>query len=113
MDVRSTKRWKLIQVAAWTYVVVIGGATAYGNNIYPHGPAIHTGEYVCRNDDRGPCGEATIENSRRLNVPAWVKLARANESGVFLSLIAVALLAVYAGDRHKKQVAGDGDNPGP
>ena len=84
------------------YVLLVGGITGYGNNFFPHGPAIPTGDYVCENDDRGPCHEATLEDTRNLNVPAWVKFERDNESAVLLSLLGVAVFAIYAGSKREE-----------
>ena len=77
-------------------MIVVAGITGYGNNFYPHGPAISTGDYICENEDRGPCHENTFEDTRRVNVPGWVKFIRKNESGIFLSLMALAIFALYA-----------------
>lgn len=98
----SPKLWKFLQIIAWAYVLVVGGITAYGNNFYPHGPAIPTGDVVCENDDRGPCHETSIEDTRNLNVPDWVKYERDNESAIFLSLLAAAIFAFYAGSKREE-----------
>lgn len=63
----------------------------------PHGPMIDTGDIVCQNDDRGPCGEKYIEDTRGLDIPNWAKVLR--ESGVML-LFGLAFAGICAGRKN-------------
>ncbi len=63
-------------VMVWWILVISIGLTIYVNYFMPHGPSYPTGEIVCQNDDRGPCGEEYKEDMRNLNIPNWAKFMR-------------------------------------
>jgi hypothetical protein len=67
---------RLLGLAAWALFFVTGGLTYYVNHYMPHGPSYPTGEIVCENDDRGPCGEEYKEDMRRVPIPEWAKFLR-------------------------------------
>lgn len=76
----------------WLIFVVIMGLTIYVNYSLPHGSSYATGEIVCQNDGRGPCGEQYKEDMRGLDIPEWAKFLRGH---VTLFLIGLPLLAWY------------------
>jgi hypothetical protein len=63
----------------WIGFVVISGLVFYVNHYLPHGPSYSTGEYVCINDDRGPCSLEYKEYLRNLNIPNWAKFFKKSE----------------------------------
>lgn len=100
MTTKHPKLWKTIQVLAGLYVLLWLVLGIYGNHYFPHGPYIPTGEYQCANDGRGPCGEITVEDTRNLDVPDWVKFLRDNDSELMLLIMmAMFTLALYAGSK--------------
>jgi len=52
--------------------------TVYVNYNMPRGPKYYTGEIVCMNDGRGPCGEEMREDLSELDIPLWAKFLRQN-----------------------------------
>jgi hypothetical protein len=60
------------------------GMTFYVNHNMPHGPSYPTGDVVCENDGRGPCGPEYKEDMRDLNIPDWAKALRESFIVVFL-----------------------------
>ena len=83
--------------------VIIFGLTTYVNWYMPHGPMIDTGDVVCRNDDRGPCSEAYIEDTRNLDIPEWAKFLRTSENE--LLIFGLAFAAVYVSHRTSRDSA--------
>lgn len=71
--------------------------TFYVNWYMPHGPKYPTGEIVCQNDDRGPCGEQYKEDTRNLDIPEWAKFLRTSEA----TLLVMGLLfaGIVVGNR--------------
>lgn len=64
---------RAVEICLWSLFVISMVAGYIANHNYPKGPEYSTGDYVCENDDRGPCHEQFIEDTRNLNVPVWVK----------------------------------------
>jgi hypothetical protein len=62
--------------ASWVALCLLLIATYYVNHYMPHGPMYDTGDVVCENDGRGPCGEEYIEDTHQLNIPDWAKFVR-------------------------------------
>ena len=52
--------------------------------IYLEAPMVPTGDYVCKNDDRGPCGEKYIEDVRDLDIPNWAKFFKKSDGEILL-----------------------------
>ena len=89
-----------ISITIWSAFVIIFGLGYYVNHYMPHGPMIDTGDVVCQNDDRGPCGEKYIEDTRDLNIPSWAKFLR--ESGT-ISLFGLAFAGICAGKKNNER----------
>lgn len=70
---------KVLAVATWTAFLITTFLLYYSNHNFPRGPMIDTGDVVCQNDDRGPCGEKFIEDTRNLNIPEWTKFFKRSE----------------------------------
>ena len=62
----------------WTMFVITLVSVFYVNYFLPHGPSYSTGEYVCQNDERGPCSEQFKEDMSGLDIPDWAKFIREN-----------------------------------
>lgn len=52
--------------------------TFYVNYYMPRGPQYPSGDIVCMNDGRGPCGEEMLEDTSNLNIPNWATFLRKN-----------------------------------
>ncbi len=52
--------------------------TYYVNHYMPHGSMHLTGDIVCMNDGRGPCGEERVEDLSKIDIPDWAKFLRSN-----------------------------------
>ena len=63
----------VLAIIIWVAFSIVGGLIYYVNHYLPHGPSYSTGEYVCMNDDRGPCSLEYKEDLRNLNIPNWAK----------------------------------------
>lgn len=86
--------WRCAAGAIWLAAISLGGGIYYVNHYLPHGPMYATGEVVCQNDDRGPCGEEHKEDYRRLDIPDWAKLLKGSEAELLLmSLVVAGILA--------------------
>ena len=70
---------QILKITIWTIFIVVTGLTVYVNYYLPHGPSYPTGDIVCQNDDRGPCGEQYKEDLRELHIPDWAKFLRVAE----------------------------------
>lgn len=75
---------KMLAIIIWSAFIIILGLTVYVNYYLPHGPSYSTGEIICRNDDRGPCGEQYAEDLRGLDIPRWAKFLRQSEGEILL-----------------------------
>lgn len=96
MNTKHPRMWKGVQVLASTYVFLWLVLGIYGNHYFPHGPYIPTGEYECANEGRSPCREITIEDTRNLDVPDWVKFLRDKENELMLLMMVMFILALHA-----------------
>lgn len=92
---------KKICVTIWIICAVWISAGFYTNHYFPHGPLIDTGDVVCQNDDRGPCGESYIEDTRKLAVPDWVKFFRTSEAELLLFGLVFAGIIASATPQNK------------
>ncbi|MCX6806693.1 MAG: hypothetical protein NT135_01040 [Candidatus Berkelbacteria bacterium] len=79
----NKKYWLILAVIIWATFILVSGLAYYVNHYLPHGSSYPTGEVVCRNDDRGPCGEEYKEDLRGLNIPNWAKFFR-NDNWILL-----------------------------
>ena len=73
---------KVLAIATWTAFLITTFLFYYSNHNFPRGPMIDTGDVVCQNDDRGPCGEKFIEDTRNLNIPEWAKFFKRSEGSL-------------------------------
>lgn len=89
-DIIKGKLRKILAVTIWTVFIAIFALGFYVNHYLPHGPSYPTGDVVCQNDDRGPCGEQYKEDLRYVNIPNWAKLLRSDEASLLLMGLALA-----------------------
>jgi hypothetical protein len=76
--------WRWAAGAIWLAVISLGGGVYYVNHYLPHGPMYDTGDVVCQNDGRGPCGEEYKEDFRSLDIPQWAKFLKGSEAELLL-----------------------------
>ncbi len=96
----SKKVIGIISTTIWVVFVLTIGLTAYVNYYLPHGPSYSTGEYVCQNDDRGPCAEEYKEDLRDVNIPIWAKFLRT--SGGQLTWMALLFAGIVIKSRKEE-----------
>ena len=86
--------WGILSKIIWVAFFIVCGLTYYVNHYLPHGPSYSTGEIICQNDGRGPCGEEYKEDLRGINIPNWAKLFR-NDGWILLwiGLGAIGMIA--------------------
>ncbi|MFA5778483.1 MAG: hypothetical protein WC870_03305 [Candidatus Paceibacterota bacterium] len=95
---------KSLAIIIWATFSVILGLTFYVNHYLPHGSSYPTGEIVCRNDDRGPCGEQYKEDLRGVNIPSWAKFLRESEGDLLLFGLFFAGLVISSKDKIGKKI---------
>lgn len=91
---------KNIALLIWVAFFAVMALTFYVNYYMPHGTSYPTGEIVCQNDDRGPCGEVYKEDMRNLNIPEWAKFLR---EYFVLVLITLGIAGFYFGAQSKDE----------
>ncbi len=91
---RSQKFWKTFSSVLGIVIIIGAGLVVYVNYHLPHGPMIDTGDVVCQNDERGPCNEKLIEDTRNLNIPIWAKQVRKNWEGFGIVLGITEMIAL-------------------
>ncbi|MEK7173259.1 MAG: hypothetical protein AAB723_00170 [Patescibacteria group bacterium] len=101
-DSLSVKLRKTFAVVIWTVFVVLVGLTVYVNYGMPHGPSYPTGDIVCQNDDKGPCGEEYKEDLQNVDIPNWAKFLRKSEGELLLLGLLFAGI-VISGVKNKNQ----------
>ena len=72
----SKKLLRFLSITIWTIFFATIGVTYYINHYLPHGPTYPTGEIICQNDERGPCGEEYKEDMSNIDIPSWAKFLR-------------------------------------
>lgn len=97
-DFLKEKTKRIISVTIWTIFLITAVLGIYVNYYMPHGPSYPTGDIVCQNDDRGPCGEQYREDMSRLNIPDWSKFLRRYGVGL---LIGLAFAGIVAGKKEE------------
>lgn len=65
----------------------------YVNRYMPHGPKYPSGEVVCQNDGRGPCGERMIEDMSNLDIPDWAKFLRETDIWAYFFFVGGTVFA--------------------
>lgn len=98
-DFLKARTKRAISVIIWTVFLTIAVSMIYVNYYLPHGPSYPTGDIVCQNDDRGPCGEAYIEDTSKLNIPDWSKFLRRYGVGL---LIGLAFAGIVSGKKDEQ-----------
>lgn len=88
--VRSWRKGTAVLI--WAAVLVTMAITFYVNHYMPHGRSYPTGDYVCLNDDRGPCGAEYKENMKGLDIPGWAKFLRTHFELMLLPLLVGGIL---------------------
>lgn len=63
------KIWKILSYLSWFGLLIFMILAFYVNHSLPRGEKYPTGEYVCQNDDRGPCAEEYREDLENLDIP--------------------------------------------
>jgi hypothetical protein len=89
---KNKKTYNTLGIVVWWVFAISMVLTVYVNYYLPHGLSYPTGEVVCQNDDRGPCGEQYKEDMSQLNIPDWAKFLREN---FVLFFIGLPILAMY------------------
>lgn len=92
-----------LSIIIWVIFFIVLGMTYYVNHYMPHGPSFPTGDIVCQNDGRGPCGEEYKEEMSGLAIPEWAKFLR---EYFILVLLALGILGGYLNEKAK--IKGDG-----
>lgn len=90
----------MLAIILWIAVIGFFILGYYVNHNMPKGPMYPTGEVVCMNDDRGPCGEKYVEDVRNLPIPDWAKWLKNDGDGLIMILI---ILAIIASSSFKKE----------
>ncbi|MCX6718254.1 MAG: hypothetical protein NTY81_01460 [Candidatus Staskawiczbacteria bacterium] len=70
---------KIWIIIVWVLFAIISVLFFSANHYFPKGEMYPTGDIVCQNDDRGPCGEKYKEDVSKLNVPDWAKFFKNSE----------------------------------
>ena len=83
----SRRAAKMVSMSIWTLLALVLVLTFYVNHYMPHGPSYPTGDVVCQNDDRGPCGDEYKEDTSHLDIPEWAKFLREDFLLVIISLV--------------------------
>jgi len=94
------KTYNIFGVIVWWIFAISMGLTIYVNYFLPHGQSYPTGEVVCQNDGRGPCGEEYKEDMSKLNIPDWAKFLR---EYFVLFFIGLPILAMYLQSKGGKE----------
>lgn len=94
----TIKLKQTLTVFLWGVFALTSLLLFLANHNFPKGPQYATGDYVCQNDDRGPCGEEYKEDVSKLDVPGWVKFFKQSEGqllwmGSLLAAIVIPSLA--------------------
>lgn len=90
----SKKSLAIITKLIWASFFVVSIMIYYVNHYMPSGPSYPTGEYVCINDDRGPCSPEYKEDLRGLNIPNWAKFFKRSESELlWIGLLLAGIIA--------------------
>jgi len=84
--------WLILTITIWVAFIIVTGLIYYTNRYMPHGETKSTGDYVCLNDDRGPCKEEYKENLRNVDIPNWAKFFK--QSGGELLWMGLLFLAI-------------------
>lgn len=79
--------------------------TYYVNHYLPRGTMLPTGDIVCMNDGRGPCGESRVEELSELDIPEWAKFLRSNLiwTMLFFGVSTIVLANKPIDIRHRKE----------
>lgn len=87
--------WRCAAGAMWLGAIGVGGGIYYANHHLPRGPMYATGDVVCQNDDRGPCGEEYREDVRGLDIPDWAKFLKGSKGDLlFMGFIVAGIFAI-------------------
>jgi len=84
--------WITSKITIWCLFLFVMGFTVYVNYFLPHGEQYETGEVVCANDERGPCGPEIKEDLRNLNIPRWAKVLRKDGVAFLMMLSFIGVL---------------------
>lgn len=88
----SSRFRKNMSITIWSLVLLVSGLTVYVNYALPHGKSYPTGDYVCQNDDRGPCKEKYIEDLRDVPIAGWAKYWRREWEGYWMLLLFIGII---------------------
>ncbi len=95
------KKQVALKIIVWTVFLFYFGLGYYVNHYLPHGPSFSTGDVVCQNDGRGPCGESYIEEVRDLKIPEWAKFIKRSEGTLLLyGLLLLAIVVSVNNDKN-------------
>jgi hypothetical protein len=99
-DYFREKTKKYIAMVIWTVAIFVFASGYYVNHYLPRGEMYPTGDIVCQNDDRGPCGEEYKEDLRGLDNPSWAIFLK--ENGIPL-MIALAFAGIVVSAKKSQE----------
>jgi len=70
---------RVLIILIWISFFITSFLIYYVHHFLPEGPSYSTGEVVCMNDERGPCGEKYQEDVRNLDIPNWAKFFKTSD----------------------------------
>jgi hypothetical protein len=85
------KAFRVLAIITGVLTIVFYCIGYYVNHYMPHGPKYATGDYVCLNDGRGPCGEEYKEDLRGLEIPGWAIIFRKYGIGLFFGALFISI----------------------
>lgn len=94
--------WKSINRLIWSCLFFVIAVTIYSNYHFPHGPEIGTGDFICNSSNQ--CGEQSLEDTQRLDIPEWAKFARTSTS----ELLVGGLFLIGVWSSYQKDVSREG-----
>ena len=78
---------------------VLIGMIFYSHQFLPRGEFYQTGEFVCQNEEGGPCAPEVREDLRNLNIPAWAIFVRTSAGKLLaFALCFAAIVSIKSGD---------------
>ena len=78
-DLLSINLSKALSKLVWLAFFLSVFFVYYSNHYFPKGSRVYTGDIVCQYDDRGPCRERYIEDTRNLDIPEWGKFFKSSK----------------------------------
>lgn len=90
-DFLGKKARKRISIGIWVACIITFASGYYVNHYLPQGEMYTTGEIVCLNDGRGPCGEEHREDLIGLDNPNWAIFLKEYDTVLLMALVLAGL----------------------